>query len=196
MNSRFFFIIFFFITGCYSRGLILINRENKEEIPIKIAVLDFSNHSTTTDLRLGRELAERLSYEVFAQSKGRIEVIDRNYIVSILKKMNLSFTNTFSKDELIALANSLNIDFIIKGTVINYTTMVMDNGENSIEVIVSLISAKDGSTIAMLKLRRETKDPQKLVETVSGEAGKRIVREKAHLQMLLKSVIPDSSNVQ
>ena len=137
-----------------------------------------------------------MSYEVFAQSKGRIEVIDRNYIVSILKKMNLSFTNTFSKDELIALANSLNIDFIIKGTVINYTTMVMDNGENSIEVIVSLISAKDGSTIAMLKLRRETKDPQKLVETVSGEAGKRIVREKAHLQMLLKSVIPDSSNVQ
>lgn len=196
LNKRLTFLILFFISGCSPKGLILINKEINEGVPVRIAVLDFHNHSSTSNPRLGRELAERLSYNIFAHSKGGIEVVERNYIKSSLDKMNLRFSDTFSKEDLLSLADSLDVDFLVKGTVINYTTDIMEKRKNALEALISLISSKDGSTIAMLKIRKETKDHQTLVESLSGEAGEKIVREKARLHNLLKPVIPDTSNVQ
>jgi hypothetical protein len=196
LNKNLIVTILFLLIGCSPKGLILIDKENPEENSIRIAVFDFSNHSRTSNPRLGREIAERMTYRIFSYSQGRITVIERDYIQSILDNLELKFTSTFSKEELISVAESLNTDFIIKGSVVDYSTDIMDEGENIIEILASVISSKDGSTIGMVNVRKEEVYHENLVTSVSDEAGKMIVEKKQELQNILRPPPPDSSNVQ
>lgn len=186
------FLTIVFIAGCSPRTLVILDKKNCDVLPIKIAVLDFYNHSNTSNPRLGRELAERLSYDIFAHSKGTIEIVERNHIKSTLQKLGSRFGDTFSKKDLITLADSTNVDFIVKGVIIDYSKDLMEKKNNTLEVLLSLISSKDGSTVAMLRIKEETENPQTLIESVSFEAGKRIVREKVKLYHLLKPVVSDT----
>ncbi len=161
-----------------------------------MAVLDFYNHSKTSNPRLGRELAERISFEIFAQSEGSIEIVDRLYIKTALENMDLGFCETYSKDELICLADSLNVNFIVKGTIIDYQTDVIENIENVLEVLISIIYGKDGSTAAMAKILEHGEDPVILIESASKDAARMMVEKQKQLQALLEPVSPDTANVQ
>ncbi len=196
LNKIFFLSLLFYISGCSPKALILMDKKTNEEKPIKIAVLDFYNHSTTSNPRLGRELAERLTYNIFAHSEGCFNVVERNYIKSMLEKADLKFSDTFSKEELLLLADSIDADFLVKGTIIDYSTDIMEKRNNVLEVLISIIFSEDGSTIAMLKLRKDVKNHHKLVESISAEAGKLIVHKKANLQSILNPVTSDTTNAQ
>lgn len=196
MNKNIIFLILLLIFSCSPKGLILTKRVNNEIKPIRIAVLDFYNHTETSNRKLGRELNERTSYAIFAYSQGSIEVIERNYIKSTLETMGLELCKTYSKAEVMALAESLEADFIIKGTIIEHQTDIMEDIENIIDAIISVIHAKDGSTVAMLKLRKKGLYHQHVIEHFSTEAGRAIVQRRNELYELLYPAPADTSNAQ
>lgn len=197
LNKAIFFLVLIFISGCSTQGLVLVNKRNAEEPHIKLAVLDFYNHSTTSNPRLGRELAERLSYSIFAKSHGSVQIVHRSYIKSMLDKMGLKFDENFSRDDLILLSDSLEVDFIVRGTVIDYETDIMEKKNNVLEVLIDLVYSKDGSAVGMLKIRKKTKTSEALVEAIASEAGERIVREKSHLYSITRPPLPpDTSNAK
>lgn len=197
LNKAIFFLVLLFISGCSTQGLVLVNKQNAEEPHIKLAVLDFCNHSTTSNPRMGRELAERLSYGIFVKSHGSMEIIHRSYIKSMLDKMDLRFDETFTRDDIVSLSDSLKVDFIVRGTVIDYETDIMEKKNNVLEVLIDLVFSKDGSTAGMLRIRKETKTSETLVEAVTSEAGMRIVKEKSHLCNIMRPPSPaDTSNAK
>jgi hypothetical protein len=193
LNKFVILVLLVFLWGCSPSGLVLVNR-NDEKVHLKVSVLDFHNHSSTSNPRLGRELAERLSYYIFSHSKGEIEIVERNCVKSVLHQLDLSFSHTFSKNDLVAIAESLKVDFLIKGTVIGYETGVMEDKNSSLEVLISIISSKDGFTAAMLKVKKESRDPKMVVEILSREAGKRIVQEREKLYELINPPLADTSH--
>lgn len=138
-----------------------------------IAVLDFSNESRQGGSLIGKHITERLTFHLL--SSGKYILVDRGEILNVLEKEKITSVDALSKEEIERIGKSLNVDFLISGTLIEYKEGDIESKKQRIGLLVKLLRVEDGSLVAIENFRKKSgKDLISLTEEAVSKIAKRI----------------------
>lgn len=147
-------------------------RDTTQEQTLTIVVLDFENVTRTRARALGRLLADKLSFEFFCRSRGRYDLLDRAWITAVREDVEL---DTLSPEEKRALWESLGVDIVVKGKIVEYRKGDIEEKAMRLGLLVELVSTEDGKIIGMAGHTAEGEELQQLVGSLTNDLAARVV---------------------
>jgi curli biogenesis system outer membrane secretion channel CsgG len=127
-------------------------------VSLRIAVLDFYNEASPTRQDVGRIASERVNDEIFHQSGGEFEVLNRGDITTAMEEANFASPRKMTAQEFMLLGSRLRADIFIVGKVTEYHEGHTRDDRTRAALEVRLISAKDGSIVGVGNYRKEGKE--------------------------------------
>jgi len=141
-------------------------RPSTKKETIRIAVLDLKNESRRPDPRIGRIIADRLTFELL--SLKRYELVERGQLGYILEEEQIPKGEDLSTEQIQRLGRRLNVDILIQGSISEYAEGDIEARDQRVGIFLKLISTIDGSLLGMASYRKESrKDLTMLTEEVT-----------------------------
>lgn len=143
---------------------------------VRIAVLDLKNESQKPDPHLARYFADRLTFELLAQR--RYDLLDRGEIAHTLGRDSIPIGQDLSTDQILQVGKDLNVDIVVMGTISEYAEPDIESPRSLVGLYVKLLSAHDGSLLAMARYRRAGReDMVSLSEQVTYDIARALARK-------------------
>lgn len=164
----------FAVSGC------LTTQPKPDGIKLRIAVLDFVNHSRNHQPGLGDFFADRLTHELF--KRKRYDLVERGEVTAALEGEKIGKpADELSTEEVKRLGKKLSADVLALGEITEYQVGDFESGPGRVGILVRMVSCSDGSLMAMEEARVRAKGDmislsEKAVSAVSSGVIKPLLR--------------------